>query len=110
MMIRRLWGGNLFLLACISDNRCAIVGLQLVSIIVCPPYPPLLQVKCQDCQYESNTYDPILDISLEISRAASVEKALQRYTTGEVLDGSNKYKCPKQKKFVRAVKRITIEV
>lgn len=67
-------------------------------------------MKCQDCQYESNTYDPILDLSLEISRAASVEKALQRYTAGETLDGSNKYKCPKQKRFVRAIKRISIEV
>ncbi len=67
-------------------------------------------MKCTDCGFESNTYDPILDISLEINRAASVEKALQRYTAGEALDGANKYRCPKQKRFVRAVKRITIEV
>ena len=63
-----------------------------------------------DCGFESNTYDPFLDISLEINRAATVEKALARFTAGEALDGNNKYKCPRQKRFVRAVKRITIEV
>ena len=73
------------------------------------PVRSSMQVKCTDCGFESNTYDPILDISLEINRAASVEKALQRYTAGEALDGANKYRCPKQKRFVRAVKRITIE-
>ncbi len=29
---------------------------------------------------------------------------------GEVLDGSNKYKCAKEKRLVRAVKRMTVEV
>ena len=67
------------------------------------------QLKCTKCDYESNTYDPFLDLSLEISRAHSVQKALQRFTTGEVLDGQNSYKCPKQNKMVRAVKRMTIE-
>lgn len=67
------------------------------------------QLKCTQCDYESNTYDPFLDLSLEITRAHSVQKALQRFTAGEVLDGQNSYKCPKQNKLVRAVKRMTIE-
>lgn len=67
------------------------------------------QLKCTQCDYESNTYDPFLDLSLEITRAHSVQKALQRFTTGEVLDGQNSYKCPKQNTMVRAIKRITIE-
>ena len=67
------------------------------------------QVKCTECDYESNTYDPFLDLSLEINHASSVEKALRRFTAGESLDGANKYKCPKQKRAVRAVKRMTIE-
>lgn len=67
------------------------------------------QVKCTQCSYESNTYDPFLDLSLEINHAQTVQRALQRFTTGEALDGANKYKCPKQNRPVRAVKRITIE-
>jgi ubiquitin carboxyl-terminal hydrolase 36/42 len=67
------------------------------------------QVKCKQCGYESNTYDPFLDLSLEITHASSVEAALQRFTAGEVLDGSNKYKCPHEGRGVRAVKRMTVE-
>ncbi|KAL4424055.1 hypothetical protein ABPG75_001356 [Micractinium tetrahymenae] len=67
------------------------------------------QVKCSECGYESNTYDPCIDLSLEITRAQSVKRALERFTAGEVLDGQNKYKCPKQSKGVRAVKRMTVD-
>lgn len=67
------------------------------------------QVKCTQCGYESNTYDPFLDLSLEINHASSLEKALHRFTAGETLDGANKYKCPKENVGVRAIKRITIE-
>ena len=67
------------------------------------------QLKCTQCDYESNTYDPFLDLSLEISRAHSVQKALQRFTEVEVLDGQNSYKCPKQNKMVKAIKQMTIE-
>ena len=55
-----------------------------------------MQVKCCECGYESNTVDDFLHISLEITRAHSLTKALQRFTTGECLDQENKYKCPKQ--------------
>ena len=58
-----------------------------------------VQVKCCECGYESNTVDDFLHISLEITRANSLTKALQRFTTGEYLDQENKYKCPKQVPF-----------
>jgi ubiquitin C-terminal hydrolase len=35
--------------------------------------------------------------------------ALERFTNKEYLDGENKYKCPKENKMVKAVKRMTIE-
>ena len=54
------------------------------------------QVKCSSCGYESNTFDPFLDVSLEVNKVDSLRGALQRFTTGEVLDGDNRYKCPKQ--------------
>lgn len=68
-----------------------------------------LQVKCAECGYESNTTDPFLDISLEINRAQTLEKALDRFTANEYLDGGNKYKCPRHASLVRAVKRMAIE-
>ena len=68
------------------------------------------QIKCTECKYESNTFDPFLDLSLEITNARSVQRALQHFTEKEVLDGANKYRCPNQKHPVRAFKQMTIDV
>ena len=68
-----------------------------------------LQVKCTECGHESNTFDVFLDLSLEINKASSLLKALQRFTSSEYLDGANKYICPKQKQKVRAAKCMTID-
>ena len=67
------------------------------------------QVKCCECGYESNTREGFMDISLEITRASTLTKALQQFTRPEHLDAENKYKCPKEARLVRAVKRISIE-
>ncbi|CAI5958697.1 unnamed protein product [Closterium sp. NIES-65] len=67
------------------------------------------QVQCTVCGYCSRTYDPFLDLSLEIVRADSVTKALHRFTSEEALDGANKYKCSKCKKKVRALKSFAVE-
>ena len=69
------------------------------------------QVKClaSSCNHISNTFDPILDLSLEITRASTLTKALQRFTAVEYLDGENKYECEKCRARVRASKRFWIE-
>eukprot|EP00250_Pteridium_aquilinum_P017473 c23646_g1_i1 orf=62-1123(+) len=67
------------------------------------------QVKCTQCSHSSNTYDPFLDLSLDIVKAESLLKALARFTAIEVLDGDNKYHCSKCKKKVRAHKQFTID-
>ena len=36
----------------------------------------------------------------QVNRASSVRRALQHFTAPEVLDGSNKYRCPKNNKMV----------
>ncbi len=59
-----------------------------------------LQIKCTGVDYESSTYEDFLDLSLEINRAASVIRALQFFTAKEILDGDNKYRCPKNNKLV----------
>ncbi|QDZ22491.1 ubiquitin carboxyl-terminal hydrolase [Chloropicon primus] len=66
------------------------------------------QIHCTGCNYKSNKYDPILDLSLEIFRTRSLEKALNMFTSKEVLDGNNKYSCPQCKNMVRANKQMLI--
>ncbi|XP_056910937.1 ubiquitin carboxyl-terminal hydrolase 42 isoform X1 [Takifugu flavidus] len=66
------------------------------------------RVKCLNCKAVSDTFDPFLDIPLEIKTAPSVSKALEQFVKPEQLDGENAYKCTKCKKMVTASKRFTI--
>lgn len=51
------------------------------------------QVRCCRCQFASNSFEPFMDLSLELRRAPSVDHALQLYTVQEKLTGDNRYKC-----------------
>uniref|UniRef100_A0A7N0UTJ4 Ubiquitin carboxyl-terminal hydrolase n=1 Tax=Kalanchoe fedtschenkoi TaxID=63787 RepID=A0A7N0UTJ4_KALFE len=67
------------------------------------------QVQCMQCSYCSNKYDPFLDLSLEIARADTLQKALGHFTAKEQLDGGAKqYQCQQCKQKVRAVKQLTV--
>ncbi|KAL9228156.1 hypothetical protein vseg_003766 [Gypsophila vaccaria] len=67
------------------------------------------QVKCLQCSHCSNTFDPFLDLSLEIVKADSLYKALRHFTAPEQLDGGERqYKCEKCKQKVRALKQLTV--
>ncbi|XP_051878491.1 ubiquitin carboxyl-terminal hydrolase 42 [Pristis pectinata] len=66
------------------------------------------RVKCLNCKGVSDTYDPYLDIALEIKTAPNIIKALEQFVKPEQLDGENAYKCTKCKKMVPASKRFTI--
>ena len=66
-------------------------------------------MKCTVCSACSNTYDPLLDLSLEINRADSLTKALNRFTAVEALEGDNEYYCANCQKKVRALKQFTID-
>ncbi|OIW18627.1 hypothetical protein TanjilG_13379 [Lupinus angustifolius] len=67
------------------------------------------QVKCQQCNFSSNKFDPFLDLSLEIFKADSLQKALANFTAAELLDGGDRqYQCQKCKQKVRALKQLTI--
>ncbi|XVE97473.1 hypothetical protein REPUB_Repub03eG0022800 [Reevesia pubescens] len=67
------------------------------------------QVKCMQCSYCSNTFDPFLDLSLEIVKADSLHKALKNFTTAELLDGGERqYQCQRCKQKVRAIKQLTV--
>ncbi|OXB81070.1 UNVERIFIED_CONTAM: hypothetical protein H355_005000 [Colinus virginianus] len=66
------------------------------------------RVKCSVCKSVSDTYEPYLDMSLEIKQAENVVQALELFVKSDVLSGENAYLCPKCKKKVPASKRFTI--
>ncbi|TRY78950.1 hypothetical protein DNTS_018828 [Danionella cerebrum] len=66
------------------------------------------RVKCLNCKAVSDTFDPYLDISLEIKTAQTLCKAFEQFVKPEQLDGDNAYKCSKCKKMVTASKRFTV--
>ncbi|XP_019853089.1 PREDICTED: ubiquitin carboxyl-terminal hydrolase 36-like [Amphimedon queenslandica] len=68
------------------------------------------QVKCLKCKRFSNTYDPLLDISLDIKGCPSLQKALFSSIKPDLLDEENKYACPFCKELTRAKKQLTVHV
>ena len=66
------------------------------------------QIRCTNCNYKSNTYDPFLDLALEVNKKDSVEKAFKDFTREETLDADNQWKCSGCKKRVCAKKQLTV--
>ena len=68
------------------------------------------QVRCSKCGYCSNTYDPFLDLSLEVSKKSlnSMLAAFAEFTRKETLDSDNRWRCSGCKKDVRATKQLTV--
>ncbi|NXP09474.1 UBP36 hydrolase, partial [Thinocorus orbignyianus] len=66
------------------------------------------RVKCSVCKNVSDTYDPYLDLALEIRQAANIVQALELFVKSDVLGGENAYMCAKCKKKVSATKRFSI--
>jgi ubiquitin C-terminal hydrolase len=52
-------------------------------------------VTCLKCQAKSNTYDPFLDISLDVKNVSTILRALERFVEPETLDTDNAYNCTK---------------
>nr|XP_009763328.1 PREDICTED: ubiquitin carboxyl-terminal hydrolase 23 isoform X2 [Nicotiana sylvestris] len=68
------------------------------------------QVQCMQCNFCSDKFDPFLDLSLEILKADSLQRALQHFTARELLDGGQRqYQCQQCKQKVKATKRLTID-
>ncbi|KAL1277513.1 hypothetical protein QQF64_024186 [Cirrhinus molitorella] len=66
------------------------------------------RVRCTMCKSVSDTYDPYLDIALEIRQAANIVRALELFVKSDVLSGENAYMCSRCKKKVPATKKFTI--
>jgi ubiquitin carboxyl-terminal hydrolase 36/42 len=51
------------------------------------------QVRCLRCGYVSNSYDPFMDLSLELKMGCkTLEACLVNFTAAETLDGKNSYR------------------
>ena len=55
----------------------------------------IVAVTCLQCHAESNTFDPFLDISLDVKNVSSIARALERFSEPETLDSENAYICTK---------------
>ncbi|KAK1362392.1 Ubiquitin carboxyl-terminal hydrolase 15 [Heracleum sosnowskyi] len=68
------------------------------------------KVKCLRCHNESERYESIMDLTLEIfGWVESLEDALTQFTSAEDLDGENMYRCGRCAAYVRARKQLTIQ-
>ncbi|KAK4771508.1 hypothetical protein SAY87_032040 [Trapa incisa] len=67
------------------------------------------KIKCLRCHHESERYENIMDLTLEIyGWVESLENALTQFTTPEDLDGENMYRCGRCAAYVRARKQLTV--
>eukprot|EP00794_Sanderia_malayensis_P009251 gene9251-10228_t len=63
------------------------------------------QVMCLSCKKTSSTYDPMMELNLDIKDANSVMSALKRTIRTEKLDGENKYSCERCRRKMPALKK-----
>ncbi|KAI0751007.1 hypothetical protein C8Q80DRAFT_1098354 [Daedaleopsis nitida] len=67
------------------------------------------RVNCLSCGHNSDTFDRMLDLSVDIASVPSVRDALRKFVAVDHLRGADKYKCEKCKKPVNADKQFTIQ-
>lgn len=66
------------------------------------------KIQCRVCKHSSCTYDHMLDISVDINKCNSLDKALKSFVTPEKLFDDNQYHCSRCKKRQDAYKVITV--
>ncbi|KAK4850138.1 hypothetical protein QYF36_004171 [Acer negundo] len=67
------------------------------------------KVKCMKCKGKSERQERMMDLTVEIEGdIGSLEEALRRFTSTEILDGENKYRCGRCKSYEKAKKKLTI--
>lgn len=53
------------------------------------------RVKCLSCDHNSDTFDSILDLSIDIYNVTTLSQALHKFVAIDHLKGADKYKCEK---------------
>ena len=68
------------------------------------------RVTCHNCGHNSDTFDPFMDLSLDLRKGiTSLTDAFRAFVAKDHLTGSEKYKCDKCKRKVDATKQFTID-
>ncbi|QRV87870.1 ubiquitin carboxyl-terminal hydrolase [Ceratobasidium sp. AG-Ba] len=66
------------------------------------------RVRCRTCGHCSDTFDSILDLSVDLARADTLVRALAQFAKPDILSGEDAYRCEKCKKPVTAEKFMRI--
>ncbi|KAK1405579.1 Ubiquitin-specific protease 16 [Heracleum sosnowskyi] len=67
------------------------------------------KIKCMKCGGKSERNERIMDLTVEIDgNICTLEEALRKFTSTEILDGENKYNCSRCKSYEKARKKLTI--
>ncbi|XP_027368291.1 ubiquitin carboxyl-terminal hydrolase 17-like isoform X2 [Abrus precatorius] len=68
------------------------------------------KIKCMKCGGKSERQERMMDLTVEIEgEIATLEEALQQFTSTETLDGENKYHCVSRcKSYEKAKKKMTV--
>ncbi|WOK96224.1 ubiquitin carboxyl-terminal hydrolase 16-like [Canna indica] len=67
------------------------------------------KIRCCRCKGKSERCERMMDLTVEIDgEISTLDEALLRFTSLEILDGENKYECIRCKSYERAKKRLTI--
>jgi len=67
------------------------------------------RVTCMKCGHPSDTFDSILDLSLDVQNCNSLQQALKEFVAVDHLRGEDRYKCEKCQKHVNAEKQFTLD-
>jgi ubiquitin carboxyl-terminal hydrolase 9/24 len=67
------------------------------------------QLLCKDCPHSRQLDEPFLAVNLQVKNKKSLEKCLENFVEGEMLQGDNAYNCEKCDKKVTTLKRVCIK-
>ena len=65
-------------------------------------------ITCLSCGHVSESVETFMDLSLDVHRVDSLERALHKFTAPELLQKSNRYRCPACDSLVDAHKTMSI--
>ncbi|XP_071717550.1 ubiquitin carboxyl-terminal hydrolase 17-like [Rutidosis leptorrhynchoides] len=67
------------------------------------------KIICMKCGVKSERHERMMDLTVEIEGDVStLEGALDKFTSVEILEGENKYKCSRCKSYEKAKKKLTL--
>lgn len=67
----------------------------------------VFQLRCCNCGHSSNTYEPLIDMSLEIENVDTLPSALESFTKVECIEAN--FKCDSCKKEVSLEKQLLLD-